>query len=168
VCVVRYRSLRRTDHESRGVLPTVMRRCVWSRNLKNKEAMVRIGPQRHGGDTYNDSCSQVFRLKFYMHVWSLYCSVQLILDFITILVLITFEISTIYEVPQCVFFAASCSSQSLWAKHFLKHFVTQQSQSVFFLVSDRPSSALIQNCTGKFIYKYNTTYNYESWNWEGL
>ena len=26
-------SLRRTDHSSRGVLPTVVRRCVWSRNL---------------------------------------------------------------------------------------------------------------------------------------
>jgi len=36
-----------TDHSSRGVLPTVMRRCVWSRNLKNKEAMARVGPQRH-------------------------------------------------------------------------------------------------------------------------
>jgi len=23
-----------------------MRRCVWSRNLKNEEAMARIGPQR--------------------------------------------------------------------------------------------------------------------------
>jgi len=26
--VVRYRSLRRADHASRGVLPTVVRRCV--------------------------------------------------------------------------------------------------------------------------------------------
>ena len=24
-----------------------MRRCVWSRNLKNEEAMTRVGPQRH-------------------------------------------------------------------------------------------------------------------------
>ena len=31
LCVVR--SLRRTDHSFRGVLPTVVRRCVWSRNL---------------------------------------------------------------------------------------------------------------------------------------
>jgi len=29
------RSLRRADHSSRGVLPTVVRRCVWSRNIKN-------------------------------------------------------------------------------------------------------------------------------------
>jgi hypothetical protein len=29
------RSLRRTDHSSRGVLPTVLRRRVWSRNIKN-------------------------------------------------------------------------------------------------------------------------------------
>jgi hypothetical protein len=33
-CVfVRWRSLRRADHSSRGVLPTVVRPCVWSRNL---------------------------------------------------------------------------------------------------------------------------------------
>ena len=31
LCVVRYRSLRRADHSSRGVLPTVVRRCVWFR-----------------------------------------------------------------------------------------------------------------------------------------
>jgi hypothetical protein len=45
--VVRYRSLRRTDHSSREGLPTVMRRCVWYRNLKNREATVHVGPQRH-------------------------------------------------------------------------------------------------------------------------
>jgi len=33
--VVRERSLRRADHSSRGILPTVVRRCVWSRNLVN-------------------------------------------------------------------------------------------------------------------------------------
>jgi len=26
-----------------------MRRCVLSRNLKNEEAMARVGPQSHGG-----------------------------------------------------------------------------------------------------------------------
>jgi len=40
-CVVRWRSLRRIDHSSRGVLPTVARRCVWSRNLENEEAKAR-------------------------------------------------------------------------------------------------------------------------------
>jgi hypothetical protein len=25
----------------------VLRRCVWSRNLKNEEAMTRVGSQRH-------------------------------------------------------------------------------------------------------------------------
>jgi hypothetical protein len=34
-------SLRRIDHSSRGVLPTVARRCVWSRNLENEEAKAR-------------------------------------------------------------------------------------------------------------------------------
>jgi hypothetical protein len=45
VCVVRYRSLRRADHSSRGVLPTVARRCVRSRNLVNVEAIARAGLQ---------------------------------------------------------------------------------------------------------------------------
>ena len=34
-----YRSLRRADHSSREVLPTVVRRCARSRNLVNEEAM---------------------------------------------------------------------------------------------------------------------------------
>jgi len=40
------------DHSSRGVLPTVMRRCVWSRNRKNEEAMACVGPQRHRKNSY--------------------------------------------------------------------------------------------------------------------
>ena len=38
LCVVRQRSLRRTDHSFRGVLPNVARRCVWSRNLVSEDA----------------------------------------------------------------------------------------------------------------------------------
>jgi hypothetical protein len=41
VCVARSRSLWRINHSSRGVLPTVARRCVWSTNLENKEAKAR-------------------------------------------------------------------------------------------------------------------------------
>ena len=40
---VRQRCLRRADHSSRGVLPTVVRRCVWSRNIKNVEALAPLG-----------------------------------------------------------------------------------------------------------------------------
>jgi len=40
-------SLRRADHPSRGVLLTVVRRCVWSRNLTNEEAMTHVGSQSH-------------------------------------------------------------------------------------------------------------------------
>ena len=47
LCIVRKRSLRRADHSSGGVLPTVVRGCVWSRNLVNEEALARVGPQRH-------------------------------------------------------------------------------------------------------------------------
>ena len=43
VCVVRWRSLWRADHSSRGVLPTVVRHCVWSRNLVNEEALAKWG-----------------------------------------------------------------------------------------------------------------------------
>ena len=44
--VVRYRSLRRADRLSRGVLPTVMCRCVWSRNLVNEESLAHWGLSR--------------------------------------------------------------------------------------------------------------------------
>jgi hypothetical protein len=43
--VVRWRSLRRADRSSTGVLQTVARRCVCSRNLVDKEAIARAGPQ---------------------------------------------------------------------------------------------------------------------------
>ena len=46
LCVVRNRSLRRADHSSR-VQPSVVRRCVWSRNVMSKDAMASVGPQRH-------------------------------------------------------------------------------------------------------------------------
>jgi len=39
LCVVRQRSLRRADHSTRGDLPNVVRRWVWSRNLVNEEAL---------------------------------------------------------------------------------------------------------------------------------
>ena len=40
------RSLRQSNHSSRGVQPTVVCRYVWSRNLKNEETVARVGPQR--------------------------------------------------------------------------------------------------------------------------
>ena len=43
LCAVRWRSLRRADHSSRGVLPTVVRRCVWYRSLVNEEALPHWG-----------------------------------------------------------------------------------------------------------------------------
>jgi hypothetical protein len=45
--------LRRADHLSRGALPTVVCRCVWSRNLMDEEVMARAGPQRQKKDKYN-------------------------------------------------------------------------------------------------------------------
>ena len=46
LCVFRERSLRWADHSSGGVLPTVLLRCVWSRNFNNGEPMARAEPQR--------------------------------------------------------------------------------------------------------------------------
>jgi len=43
LCFVRWRSLRRIYHSPRGLLLTVARRCVWSRNLENEEAKARYG-----------------------------------------------------------------------------------------------------------------------------
>jgi len=43
LCVVRQRRLWRANHSSRRVLPTVLRRCVWSRNLVNEEALAQCG-----------------------------------------------------------------------------------------------------------------------------
>jgi len=40
-------SLRQADRSSRGVLPTVVRFCVRSRNPKNEEAMTCAGSQRY-------------------------------------------------------------------------------------------------------------------------
>jgi len=47
VCCQVERSLRRADHSSRGVLQTVMRRYMWSRNLVNEEALALWGLLRH-------------------------------------------------------------------------------------------------------------------------
>jgi hypothetical protein len=37
------RCVRRADHSSRGVLPTVVCHCVWSRSLKNETRLTRLG-----------------------------------------------------------------------------------------------------------------------------
>ena len=43
------RSLRRADHSSRGVLPTVLRRRMWSRNIKNRCSIYDISNLRVNG-----------------------------------------------------------------------------------------------------------------------
>jgi hypothetical protein len=39
-------SLRQADRSSRGVLPTVVRRSMWSKNLVNEEALAQWGLSR--------------------------------------------------------------------------------------------------------------------------
>jgi len=41
--------VRLADHSSRGVLPTVVRRCVGSRNLVNEETLARWGGEEGEG-----------------------------------------------------------------------------------------------------------------------
>jgi len=43
VSVVRQISLQQADHSSRGILPTVVRRCVRSRNFVNEEVLANWG-----------------------------------------------------------------------------------------------------------------------------
>ena len=43
------RGLGRVEHSSGGVLPTLLRRCVWSRILMNEEVMARVGRSAKGG-----------------------------------------------------------------------------------------------------------------------
>jgi hypothetical protein len=50
--------VRRADHSSRGVLPTVARRVCDLENLVNEEAIARVGLQRHMKKNYY-KCTQV-------------------------------------------------------------------------------------------------------------
>jgi hypothetical protein len=63
------------DHSSRGVLPTVVRRCVWSRNLKNEEAMTRVGSQRHSQKKKKILCEIVLTYHLYEIVHT--CNINL-------------------------------------------------------------------------------------------
>ena len=67
VCCQVERSLRRADHSSRGVLPPIAGRCLWSRNLKTEEATARVGLQR-----------QTKRKKIFQEI--LVCGVKYILE----------------------------------------------------------------------------------------
>ena len=60
--VVRWRSLPRTDHSSRGVLLTVVRHCVWSRNLVNEETLAHWGLSRQINN--NNKLTQVLIITY--------------------------------------------------------------------------------------------------------
>jgi hypothetical protein len=45
LCFVRVRPLRRADHSSVGVLPNLLRRCVWSRYLEKDRTRWAAAPQ---------------------------------------------------------------------------------------------------------------------------
>ena len=65
----------RADHSSRGVLLTVVRRGVWSRNLKYEKAVTRIGPQRHKKKGQNPTIynyTQLYTTQLYIVVFWLY------------------------------------------------------------------------------------------------
>jgi len=63
--------LRQGDHSSRGVLPAVVRRCAWSRNLKTEKAMTRDGSQRQNTHTHTHTHTHIY---IYIHSTLLYIS----------------------------------------------------------------------------------------------
>jgi hypothetical protein len=85
VCCQVERSLRRIDHSSRGALPTVARRCVWSRNIEKRggysplpgcENTTTMGcnvRKRDKQQTYiwpiNTSCTTADRERFSVFKW---------------------------------------------------------------------------------------------------
>ena len=69
LCVVR--SLRQVDHSSRGVLPTVVRRCVWSRNLVNEEDLAHWGLSRQK-QTNKHACRNAQINSVYTCIWNVF------------------------------------------------------------------------------------------------
>ena len=63
------RSLRRANHSFIGVLPTVMRRCVWSRNLENEEAMTHSCASNKQTNIYD--WNWIREGEFYGFIWYL-------------------------------------------------------------------------------------------------
>jgi hypothetical protein len=77
-------SLRQADHSSRGVLPTVLRRCLWPRKLDNEEAMAHGGgggavPPETNKQTNIQTTTgyyQFFRYLHHIYITSLCITVQ--------------------------------------------------------------------------------------------
>jgi len=63
--VVRYRSLRRADYSSGGVLPSVARRCVLPKNLVTEEALAQWGLLRQ---KQNQGVCYVNFLNFFVYI----------------------------------------------------------------------------------------------------
>jgi len=59
--------MRRTNHSSRGVLPTVVRRCVLSRNLVNEEALAHWGLLRQKNSN-KVACIKQFTFDMYFSI----------------------------------------------------------------------------------------------------
>ena len=102
-------SLRRIDHSSRGVPPTVARRCVWSRNLGNKEAKaryrdVKIQPQwivTPGKQTTNNiyiySLDTVIKLRYFSEALNKTMNSKLLFNIILIKVYDKFWVPTLFQ-----------------------------------------------------------------------
>jgi len=65
-CVMSGRSLCDVDHSSRGVLPTVVRPCVWSRNLVNEEALAHWGLSRQKQTNKQESPNKLVLFPVYV------------------------------------------------------------------------------------------------------
>jgi hypothetical protein len=85
LCVLRLRFLRQTDLSCRGVLPSLARRCGWSRNFKNEEGIARFGSQHHKKisrvlncplirsnspkPNFNKTCVTIYKIRRKVHVY---------------------------------------------------------------------------------------------------
>ena len=58
-----------------------MSRCVWSRNLKNEEAVARVGPQRHKKKKKQNICDR----RIVHLVWLLFYFIALVFYFCQVL-----------------------------------------------------------------------------------
>ena len=66
-CVLQVEVSAMKYHSPRGVLPTVVRRCVWSRNLVNEKALAHWGtvPPKHNPQSLYNNLMQQYEISHY-------------------------------------------------------------------------------------------------------
>ena len=145
-------SLQQVDHSCRGVLPIMMRRCVWSGNLKNEEAMTRVGSQRHRK-------RKVEAVLCTLYLQTLLCLPSVCRRYLTILLVfnVQFLIYIFHLILHCFFFYLSDAVWPVLYNYvkewdlFLKDYMedsdngTRWNLEVFYHIHKRPPPAPVLN-----------------------